>query len=67
MIKMWIKCIHDPKLREDTEEEILYQPVFLTVKCQYESDVPYLKNILVKSPYNFITLDNFPWPEWGLY
>ena len=65
--KMWIKCIHEPQFREDTEEEIRYQPVFLTMKCKDETDVPYFKEILVKSPYKFITLDLFPWPESDLY
>ena len=65
--KLWIKCIHDPELRSDCAEEIYSQSCFLLIKCPHKSDVKYLKEALLPSPYNFITLDLFPWPQSGYY
>ena len=60
--KLWIKCIHNPERRND-KPDVFIQPCFLCVKCPNESDVKYLRDVLVKSPYQFITLDLFPWPQ----
>ena len=65
--KLWVKCIHEPQLRSDYDDEIHYQPCFLCIKCNEESDVQYLNEFLLKSPYKFINLDLFPWPQSGYY
>ena len=63
--KLWVKCIHEPQLKSESELEINYQPCFLCIKCRDEQDVPYLKEFLIGSPYKFITLDLYPWPQSG--
>ena len=65
--KLWIKCIHPPQLRDDCEMETYAQPCFLCIKCRDEEDVPHLKECLIKSPYKFITLNLFPWPQSAYY
>ena len=61
--KLWIKSVEEPELRSDCEMEIFRQACYLCIKCPEEDDVNYLKDFLVKSPYNFITLNLFPWPQ----
>ena len=64
---LWIKCIHDPDLKAEAESEIYVQPCFLCIQCPYEADVKYVKDCLIKSPYKFINLDLFPWPQSAYY
>ena len=64
--KLWVKCVHDPEPRFD-KPDILFQPCFLCVKCPKEDDVKYLRDFLITSPYNFITLDLYPWPQDAYY
>ena len=65
--QVWIKCIHAPELRADCDSEVYFQPCFLCIKCCNEDDVPYLKECLIRSPYKFITLNLFPWPQSAYY
>ena len=64
---LWIKCIHEPQLRNDCDQEIHVQLCFLCIRCKDEGDVQYLKDLLLPSPYKFITLDLFPWSRSGYY
>ena len=65
--RLWIKCIHEPQLRGDCKDEIYAQPCFLCIRCPEEADVKYVKECLLQSPYKFINLNLFPWPQSGYY